>query len=81
MNGKSIHDIITNSIVKTETIKDKGELFFRAKSIYPKSGLKIGAKIASDENDDIGDESKFYFYNHRGEQFDFSPRLLNVERS
>lgn len=81
LNGKSIHEIIAKSIVKTESIKDKGELFFIAKSISPKPGLKLGAKIASDDTDDIGDESKFYFYNTRGEQFDFSPSLLNVERS
>lgn len=81
LNGKSIHEIIAKSIVKTESIKDKGELFFIAKSISPKPGLKLGAKIASDDTGDIGDESKFYFYNTRGEQFDFSPSLLNVERS
>ena len=29
--GDSIHDIIVNSICKTTDMKDKGELFFRAK--------------------------------------------------
>ena len=61
-NGMIVHDIITKSIVKTESLQDKGELFSRAKSIHPKPGRKLGLYLASDETQDIGDESWFYFY-------------------
>lgn len=81
LNGQSVHDIIVNSIVMTESIKDKGELFFRAKSISPKPGLKLGARIASEDTNYMGDESEFYFYNDKGEKFKFSPKYLNVERT
>lgn len=65
--GIQIHHIITKSIVKTSDLKDKGELFFRAKALKPKEGWKLGLKIADENTSDIGDESVFYIYNDKGE--------------
>lgn len=60
--GQEIHDIIKNSIVKTTDLKDKGELFYRAKALSLKSGYKLGLHIADETTPDIGDESFFYIY-------------------
>lgn len=66
LSGMEIHDIITNSIVKTKDIKDKGELFNRAKAISLKPGYKLGLHIADENTPDIGDESYFFLYDSNG---------------
>lgn len=79
--GDSIHDIIVNSICKTTDIKDKGELFFRAKSIRLKDGLKLGAYIASVKTESIGDESHFFVYNETGTEEKLIPEHLIVDKT
>lgn len=66
MSGIDIHRVITESIVKTESLKDKGELFSHAKALKPVDGWILGLKLADDNTDDIGDESSFYLYNDNG---------------
>lgn len=79
--GESIHDIIVNSICKTTDLKDKGELFFRAKSIRLKDGLKLGAYIASVKTESIGDESHFFVYNETGTEEKLIPEHLIVDKT
>lgn len=68
LSGIDIHHIITDSIVKTENQKDKGELFSHAKALAPIDGLKLGLKLADNGTDAIGDESSFYLYNDKGQE-------------
>ena len=68
LSGIDIHHIITESIVKTESQKDKGELFSHAKALAPINGWKLGLKLADNGTDDIGDESSFYLYNDMGQE-------------
>lgn len=79
--GESIHDIIVNSICKTTGIKDKGELFYRAKSIRLKDGLKLGAYIASVKTESIGDESNFYVYDDNGMEEKLTTEHLIIDRT
>jgi hypothetical protein len=60
--GQQIQKRIIESIVKTDGIQDKGELFYVAKSLRPLSDRHIGLHIASCDTEDIGDKSWFYFY-------------------
>lgn len=62
LNGQDIHRIITESIIKTTTLKDKGELFNYAKSLSLKDGYKLGLRLADTKTDASGDESYFFVY-------------------
>ena len=66
LSGIDIHDIIRNSIVKTIGIKDKGELFNRAKALSLKSGYRLGLHLADNGTHEIGDESYFYIFDDHG---------------
>lgn len=66
LSGIEIHDIILNSIVKTTGIKDKGELFNRAKALSLKPGYWLGLHLANDETQAIGDESYFFIFDGHG---------------
>lgn len=79
--GESIQDIIINSICHTTDLKDKGELFYRAKSIRLKDGLRLGAYIASVKTEDIGDKSYFYVYDDKGAEYKLMPEHLIVDRT
>ena len=68
LSGSDIHHIITESIVKTESQKDKGEFFSHAKALAPINGWKLGLKLADNGTDDIGDKSSFYLYNDNGQE-------------
>ena len=83
LSGMEIHDIITNSIVKTKDIKDKGELFNCAKALSLKSGYKLGLHIADENTPAIGDESYFFLYDsnrveHRIGKSRINPDELNT---
>lgn len=78
--GEEIHNVIKRSIVKTKDLKDKGELFYHAKSIRPKTGLKLGLKLAGENNPQfLGDESTFYFYDAYDNELKFSSECLDVD--
>lgn len=79
LSGIEIHDIITNSIVKTKDIKDKGELFNRAKALSLKPGYKLGLHIADENTPDIGDESYFFLYDNSGAEHKIYKSRINPE--
>lgn len=79
ISGNDIHSVITESIVKTEGLKDKGELFSHAKALRPISGWKLGLKLADEDTDDIGDESSFYLYNDNGQERSIEERGILVQ--
>lgn len=79
LSGIEIHDIITNSIVKTKDIKDKGELFNRAKALSLKPGYKLGLHIADDNTPDIGDESYFFLYDSGGVEYRIYKSRINPD--
>ena len=79
LSGIEIHDIITNSIVQTKDIKDKGELFNCANALSLKSGYKLGLHIADENTPDIGDESYFFLYDCSGAEHKIHKSRINLE--
>lgn len=79
LSGIEIHDIITNSIVKTKNIKDKGELFNRAKALSLKPGYKLGLHVADENTPDIGDESYFFLYDGSGMEHKIYKTRINPD--
>lgn len=79
LSGIEIHDIITNSIVKTKNIKDKGELFNRAKALSLKPGYKLGLHVADENTPDIGDESYFFLYDGSGMEHKIYKSRINPD--
>lgn len=79
--GQEIHDIIRNSIVKTTDLKDKGELFFRAKALSLKQGYKLGLHIADESTPDIGDESFLYIYDETGHEHSIYKTRIQPEET
>lgn len=80
LNGQEIHRIITTSIVKTVTLKDKGELFNYAKNISPKKGYKLGLRLANEDTEEIGDESYFFIYDKDGVEHKLYTSKLNLNK-
>lgn len=79
LSGIEIHDIIINSIVKTTDLKDKGELFYRAKALSLKPGFKLGLHIVNENTPDIGDESYFYLYDDNGVEHKIYKSRINPD--
>lgn len=79
LSGIEIHDIITNNIVKTKNIKDKGELFNCAKALSLKSGYKLGLHIADENTPDIGGKSYFFLYDSNGVEHRIYKSLMNPD--
>lgn len=80
IKGKDIHHVISDSIVLTESLKDKGELFFHAKSLSLKNGYKLGLRIANENTNDIGDESRFFIYDNNGKEYPIHKSLYDLNK-
>lgn len=60
--GEAYHKILTESVVKTDSIKDKSEVFGRLSFLKMKDGYHLGLRLADMNTTNIGDESNFFVY-------------------
>ena len=66
--GKSYHKILTESVVQTDILKDKQEVFSQLNSIGMKQGYHLGLRLADMNTSAIGDESNFFAYDEYGKE-------------
>lgn len=79
IKGEEIHKIIQNSIVLTENLKNKGELFNYAKGLTLADGYSLGLHVASEKTHDIGDESRFFIYDGNGKEYPLHKSRLDLD--
>ena len=66
--GEAYHKILTESVVKTEDIKDKSEVFSRLSFLKMKDGYHLGLRLADMNTTNSGDESNFFAYDETGNE-------------
>lgn len=60
------HKLLRTSVIKTASIKNKGEVFSTLSSLELVPDYNLGLRLANGNTSDIGDESNFYVYNDSG---------------